>query len=102
VIGKGVELPVVAQLGAAGRGQRADEGAAAHARGHVAELREPPVHAGGGEVVHPHQLRELARRRQLLAGLELAGLDRGREAVHDLLGQRDGAIPLQLRQVDLV
>jgi hypothetical protein len=97
-----VDLPIVAVLGAARRSERSDEGATADAGRHIAEFGELAVDAGGGQVIDAHARRQLARRGKLLARLELAGLDRIGEAIHELLREGDLAFALQCRQVDLV
>ena len=101
-LGQRVDLPVIPVLLAARRRQRADERAASDARGHIAQLGQLAVDASCGEVVHADQLGELARGRKLLPGLQLAGVDRCREAVDHLLGQRQRAASGELRQVNLV
>src|SRR5436189_172166 len=97
-IREGVDLPVVAVALVGGRRERADEGAPADARRHVAELGEPPVGPGGGEVVDTGFRRERTRSGQLLGRLEQLGVDCGGEAIDELL--RQGYLPaaLQIRQ----
>ena len=87
-VGERVDLPVVAMALVGGRGERPHERATAHAGGHIAELRQPPVHPRGGEVVDAGLLGQRPRGGQLLARIELAGVDGGHDAVHQLLGQR--------------
>ena len=71
----------------------AHERALADPSGDEPELRELPVGARSGEVVHAGELRELAGRRQLGCRGQLAGVDRGGEDVGDLRGDRCGIRP---------
>jgi len=102
VLRQRVHLPVVTVLGAAGRRERPYERSAPDLGGHVAELGELAVDASGGEMVDACLGGQLAGWRELRARSELARLDGGGEAVDELLRDRDAALPVEIRQVELV
>ena len=99
-LGQHVGLPLaVPGLGRRGRPRR-HEGPASDARGHVAQLGQPPVHARRGQVVDRGGGGQLAGGGELVAGRQAPGVDCLHEEVHERAGDRTvlGAVQSRKRR----